>query len=257
MGAPAGPAPDRSERVRRQPDVRVLGPVEVSVPGTGAAPEDACTELVVLLALNAAGLPPDDVLAALWPRWDRGRALAALAALAGRTRDWLGEAELTLVVDPDRLRIDPAPVVDSDLFRQAVRDGGTADALGLLRGPFPSGAPGGRWSWLAETGLGRGLPALVIDACARLARARLQEGDPDGAREAAEAGLRVVPLDERLWRERLRAAAAAGDHDGVVELGRQLAALRRRELPPDDTVQPETRALLAELRRSRPPGPTG
>ncbi len=238
-----------------RPAVRILGPVEVAVDGAGPAPDDECVELVVLLALHPEGLTQAELATALRPRQDAVRAHRATTVLLDRTRRWLGGARLPFVADGEPVRLTPALVLDSEVFRAAVLDGRTQEVLSLLRGPVLSDVPPRRYAWLARTALERGLPALVVDACARLASTQRQAGDPDAARDAAQAGLRVVPLDERLWRELLRAEEAAGQHARVVELGRDLSARLRRELAPYDRMQPETRALLAELRRSRETGP--
>lgn len=245
------------------PQVRVLGPVEVSLPGRRAEPGPELVELVVLLSVHPEGLSVAEVGAALWPRRDPALALADALALLDRAVGWLGDDGPALAPGPatqegspadGTVRLVPSPGVDSELFRRAVRDDRPGEVLELLRGPVLARRPAGRYPWAVAVGLEHGLPALVVDTCARLSQARRRDGDPAGARVAAEAGLRVVPHAQRLWRELLRAEAAAGRHARVAELVEELAALLARALPPYDRLELETRALAAELRRERPAG---
>lgn len=259
-GGPAGrlqlvPAGGRPEGPARAPaaQVRVLGPVEVDVAGAGPAPHPHCVELVALLALHPRGLDLVAVAAALQPRDDPAEAQRTTQVLLARTRSWLGVDEhgqdrLPRAAAGGPLRLGPAMALDADLFRAAVARGPLDDAhLALVRGRPLTGLPPRRGAWLAATGLEQELPAVVADATVAEARRRLAAGDAAGAREAAQAALRADVLDERAWRELLRAEAALGDLDRVAALADQLTALVERELSPYDGVQPETEALLAEL----------
>jgi hypothetical protein len=68
----------------------------------------------------------------------------------------------------------------------------------------------GRYAWLAGDGLEYEVAARVADATHRLGQLRLAQGDPDGAMDAARAGLRLAFDDELLWRDLLTAAHATG-----------------------------------------------
>lgn len=73
---------------------------------------------------------------------------------------------------------------------------------------------------------------LVADATHRVA-VLLGDHDPDGAGRAVGVGLRVVELDQRLWRDDLRLAAACG---------RDRLAARAEAL-----LDPATAALVEDL----------
>ncbi len=67
------------------------------------------------------------------------------------------------------------------------------------------------------------------------------DGDPSGAAAAAEAGLRVDPANQLLWRDLLRVRYAG---DGVAGVRRTLDAMGAplRGIP----LEPETEALIQE-----------
>lgn len=229
----------------------LLGGIELRLPGVGPAPHAHCLELLVLLALHPEGVLLPAIAEALQPLDEPEQAQRDTQVLVARTRSWLGSdsagmERLPHVEAGQPLRISLA--LDVDRFRQAAGAGRLDDdALALLRGPVLSGLPPRRYSWLVRTGLEDELPALVVDAVAREATARLDSGDFSGARTAAEAGLRVEHLDERLWRALLRAVAGLGDTQRIGQLADQLTDLLARRLSPYDDLQPETEVLLAEL----------
>jgi len=90
----------------------------------------------------------------------------------------------------------------------------------------------------------------VVDAAEELAEIRLAAGDWRSAEWAARQGLRVFPCEERLYRLLMRAAHAAGSVPGVHRVFQELAAAVADPddgVEPDDTLHPETVALLEEL----------
>jgi hypothetical protein len=80
----------------------------------------------------------------------------------------------------------------------------------------------------------------------RLVLLRLDERDAKGAVAAARAGLRLVPDEEGLWRDLLRAVHATGD---LNELRITVDELRHQAERDSmiDQMQPETEALIEEL----------
>jgi hypothetical protein len=107
-------------------------------------------------------------------------------------------------------------------------------ALTLVRGQFLDGRDPARYAWLATDEIEYEVTAAVADAAHRLSALRLAAGDPDGAMEAARAGLRLAFNDELLWRDLLT---------GVV--GEISARVALDEVMP--RMAPETEALIDEL----------
>jgi DNA-binding SARP family transcriptional activator len=106
-------------------------------------------------------------------------------------------------------------------------DASAAEAVTLLiRGldlidgtPFDSSD----YEWAYETQQHCEACELVELATTRCVRLALELGDLHAARSAVSAGLRALPTNEPLYRERMRVEAAAGSPDGVR---RTLAELR-------------------------------
>lgn len=82
---------------------------------------------------------------------------------------------------------------------------------------------------------------VVIDASHRLA-ALLLDDDPNGATQAAEAGLRVAPGSQLLWRDLIRArhgdAGIAGVQQTLDQMSEVLAGV---------PLEPETEALIQDF----------
>ena len=244
--------------------VQVLGAPRVHAPTELPQERVAlATELVVHLALHPEGVHPTVLAGALWPR---GVTAGVREAAVARTRNWLGTAAdgtPHLRQDADgRLLLGDGVVLDWDVVRTLLAHARTAptaaaerrdlgDALRLARSAVLADRPGGRYSWLARVRLERSSRDALVDAAHRLAILCWGDDDPAGAREAAQAGLRVAPTEELLWRDLLRATAAtggrAGVHDVAVDLERTLHAAGI----PD--VAPPTSALLGELLPSSAP----
>ena len=116
-----------------------------------------------------------------------------------------------------------------------------AAALALVRGRPFAGVDPASYAW-AEYDIQEMISA-VTDVADMLSKARLAEGDPEGARAAAARGLLVEPCSELLTQDAIRAATALGDHDEAAEA---LARLRARltAVDPDTDVEPDTVALV-------------
>jgi hypothetical protein len=238
-------------------ELRMLGPVEVSAPGTleeGRA--EACTEALVYLATHPDGVHPTVLGGAVWPR---GVSASVRDATIARLRDWLGRdasGQANLQVDGDgRLRLGPGVRSDWAVFEALVQlaDSSPAgeesylqQALALVRGRLLQARRPRRYAWLAKENLEYEVPARIADAAHRLIELRLAKGNAAGAVQAARTALRGAPDEEGLWRDLLRATHASGDTTRlravVSELEARVAADRALE-----ELHPETEALIDEL----------
>jgi hypothetical protein len=261
-------------------EITLLGRVNVTAPGV-IEPErlGLATELVVFLATHPGGVHPNVLAAAIWPR---GVTREVRDAMLARARDWLGTDDIGrphLATDASgRLRLGSQVRVDWQVFCAVLAragqtagpgtagppargtsgpqgpagDGGQYEtallehALSLVRGPFLDGREPGRYAWLANDGLEYEAEARVADAAHRLCQLRLADADPDGAMDAARAGLWLAFDDELLWRDLLTAAHATGQERllrAVVDELRARATLD--EVLP--RMAPETEALIDDL----------
>jgi len=241
-----------------QVDITLLGRTGVNAPGT-IEPErlGLATELVVFLATHPGGVHPNVLAAALWPR---GVTREVRDAALARAQDWLGADDIGrphLATDATgRLRLGSQVRVDWQVFcallARAAAGGGhdgeaaLEQALSLVSGPFMDGREPGRYAWLAGEGLEYEATARVADAAHRLGQLRLARGDPDGAMDAARAGLRLAFDDELLWRDLLTAAHATGQEHLLRAVVAELCARTALDevLP---RMAPETEALIDEL----------
>jgi hypothetical protein len=241
-------------------EVALLGPAAVSAPGP-VEPERLAlvTELVVYLAAHPAGVHPNVLAGALWPR---GTTAEVRDAAVARARRWLGSdpaGQPNLVTDPDgRLRLGPGVRVDWQVFRALVARAGSAgadatvaaasldQALSLVRGQLLDGRDPARYAWLATADLGYEVTALVADSAHSLSALRLDRGDAAGAMDAARAGLRLAFDDELLWRDLLHGAHAAGQEAVLRAVVDEISArVALDEVMP--RMAPETESLIDEL----------
>jgi hypothetical protein len=239
--------------------VGVLGTIAV----TGVAPAqqadqaggrgDQLTELVTYLAMHPEGVHPNVLAGVLWPR---GVTPDVSGAVVERARAWLGDdvhGHPYLREDAEgRLSLSDAVVCDWDAVRVLFLRARTASSrrdevehlrrgLQLIRGESFAGAPEGRYAWVAQNDLERTIRRVVVAAAHRLVDLLGGDDDPGGAAAAAEAGLRLDPANQLLWRDLLRARHAG---DGVAGVRRTLDAMAAplRGLP----LEAETEALVQE-----------
>ncbi|WP_147681171.1 hypothetical protein [Actinomyces ruminicola] len=254
---PDPPQPPLSAAALRTAAVRilVLGPAAVEAPRP-VEPErlDLLTEAAVCLALHPEGIRPETLGAMLWPLGVTGD---VVAATVGRLRNWFGNDSQGIPhvrEDVDgRLILGPDVVCDWDVLRSLLyasrrsdlhdEVGLLLDALRLVRGQVDSELPHGRYSWLARVRTAREADALITDAAHRVFQI-LHDTDPDGAALAVGTGLKVVDLDQRLWRDRLRLAAVRGRDELLAELDVLLDAAGAEDVM---HVDPATAALVEEL----------
>ena len=233
--------------------VGVLGALAVT--GATAADDarsDQLVELVTYLAMNPQGVHPNVLAGVLWPR---GVTPDVSNAAVERARAWLGDdvqGHAYLREDAEgRLSLSEAVVCDWDavrsLFLRARAAGSRRDevellrrGLQLVRGESFTGIPEGRYAWVAQNDLERTIRRVVVASAHRLVDL-LGDDDPGGASAAAEAGLRVDPASQLLWRDLLRASYATDHQAGVRRtldaMGRPLRGI---------ALEAETEALVQE-----------
>jgi hypothetical protein len=243
-------------------EIGLLGHLEVQAPGPLEPDRLAlATELVVYLAAHPDGVHTNVLTGAVWPR---GVSNEVRDAALSRVHAWLGtdeQGQPNLVTDESgRFRLGPGARVDWQVFRalfaRASQAAAASDpaaeasylerALALVRGQFLDGRDPARYAWLATDEIEYEVTAAVADAAHRLSALRLAAGDPDGAMEAARAGLRLAFNDEILWRDLLTGAHATGqEHVLRAVVGEISARIALDEVMP--RMAPETEALIDEL----------
>ena len=243
-------------------EIGLLGHLEVQAPGPLEPDRLAlATELVVYLAAHPDGVHTNVLTGAVWPR---GVSSEVRDAALSRVHAWLGtdeQGQPNLVTDESgRFRLGPGARVDWQVFRAlfarasqaaaasepAAEAGYLERALTLVRGQFLDGRDPARYAWLATDEIEYEVTAAVADAAHRLSALRLAAGDPDGAMEAARAGLRLAFNDEILWRDLLTGAHATGqEHVLRAVVGEISARVALDEVMP--RMAPETEALIDEL----------
>jgi hypothetical protein len=265
LGDPAdggAPAEQLVPDTRMPVEIGLLGPVTVDAPGPMEPDRQALsTELVVYLATHPAGVHPNVLIGAVWPR---GAAAEVQEAALDRVRAWLGDDDLgrpNLTTDAGgRLRLGSQVRVDWLVFRALLAQAGNAGennradeeaaaldrALTLVHGQLLDGRDPNRYGWLATDSFEYEATAMIADAAHRLSALRLMSGDAEGAMEAARSGLRLAFNDEMLWRGLLLGASATGqEHVLRAVVGEVSARAELDEVMP--RMAPETEALIDEL----------
>ncbi|MET9272251.1 hypothetical protein [Kribbella sp. NPDC003557] len=233
-------------------EVDLLGPVEVDARGTIDDGRIALsTEIIAFLASQDYGVHPNVLAGAIWPR---GISQELRDAALDHTRRWVG-VDAMYADESGRWMLNRSVVrVDWDVFRTLAKQASMIDdprgplstALSLVHGPAWSNLPGGRYSWLAASGIERRMAEAVVDAALRLAEASLSHNDGNLARTALQTGLSFSPASEELWRATLRLAAHFGTTADVTNVaGQMYAALTRHGGPRGPEA--ETDALVDEL----------
>jgi nucleoid-associated protein YgaU len=260
MSAPldAAPATELVPDAAAPVEVTLLGPVCVSAAGEIEADRlPLATEIVVYLAAHPGGVHPNVLTAAIWPR---GVTDEVRDAALARVRAWLGSDGIGrphVAADASgRLRLGSGVRVDWHVFRtliaQAEQAAGSAreearlaQAMSLVAGPFLDMTERGRYAWIVTDGLEYEVAARVGDAAHRLCELRLAGGNPEGAMDAARAGLRLVD-DEQLWRDLLTAGHATGQEHLLRAAASEVWASASLDGHPP-AMAPETEALMDEL----------
>jgi len=206
--------------------VRVLGAPEiVGYPQLGRIE----TSILAYLACHDGRRTADQIVNAVW----NGRLVESKTL-------WNKISKIRAALGPDlmpprqpnsaNVSIDPGVMSDLSVLRMLAgrcSEASAAEAVALLlRGlelvdgvPFDSSD----YEWAHETQQHSEACELVEEVAIRCARLALDVGDITAARMAVTAGLRAMPMNEPLYRERMRVEAAAGSPEGVR---RTLADLR-------------------------------
>jgi DNA-binding SARP family transcriptional activator len=230
-----------------------------------APPKQKSLEAIAYLALRDGRVDREDLQAALWPAGANStktfhNTIWAARKMLGHDRDGgdlFPEPTEGHYLLGDRVATDYALCHELTALAEERDDPAAAatllaEALTLVRGePFLGVGRG--YAWVApHAGL---IVAQVVDAAEELAEMRLATGDWRGTEWAVRQGLRVFPCEERLYRLLMRAAHAAGSVPGVHRAFHELAAAVADPddgVEPEDTIHPETVALLEELTGQRP-----
>lgn len=236
---------------RDEPTIHVslLGPFDIHGLERNATLRSASEQLLAYLALHPRGATRDELIEAIWPGQD---------PRSGRQRLWQNISELrallgdTLVADRGHYALDRGRIaVDVDELERLMAEADTSDvpraqrpalerALRLFRGEPLAG-----WDYLWADPDVRRLRSTHAELLERAGHARLATGDPHGALEAAEHGLKLDSLNENLWRLAMQAENRLGLRQSV---GRRYERLRRH-LDKQLGLEPEaaTRTLYHEL----------
>lgn len=258
---PAEPAPE--PLVVEPPIVRVLGNVElagttgVELPSTH---QRQATELIAFLAFNP-GSRGSDISKALWP--SREPNLATRRSAVSRARRWLGTDPNGFEYLPRYWSADDGGQADvesagyrlrgvatdwhkfCDLVGPDLTQTPTPDllaALDMVRGKPFEGVPLRKYAWAEQ--LMHTISSGVVDVSHEVARRALLEGDVATARHASQVGRLADPVDERSWRNGIRAEIASGRRDAV---GRLVDRLRDHLEQLAMEPEPDTEELLAQV----------
>ena len=252
-GDSSGPLPDGVLLVR------MLGPVSVD----GGQPFDRrkSEELVVYLAMHPDGADEQRLKTAVWP--DGVSSTHAFNQIVSRARICLGTApdgtHYLPRLDGGSYRLSDWVTTDVARLEVAFRNAKAlstaesierlADALRLVRGQPFEGVKSG-YEWAHADGLATHAEILVADAAHFLAEWHLDQGEPTAALWAAGQGLLASPVDEALFRDRMRAYDLSGNVSAIESVMRELCRIADA-MEPYDTLHPETVELYEQLTRRR------
>lgn len=238
-------------------EITTLGSVSVTAPGeVDPQRSDLLTELIIYLALQPEGIHPNVLSAALWPRGVTDQVRDSTIAQAAT---WLGtdaRGEPLLSIDGAGLWVLSRTGVrfDWDVFRMLANRSVTGtDAVGdlelaltLVKGSVWADVPAGRYGWLAYEAVEADVRVAVVAVARRLASLTAEAGDPIRSRNALQAGLRVAPACEEIWRDALSLANTfAGRSDALAVADDMYAAIVR--YGSTRGAEAETDAVVDEL----------
>ncbi len=221
--------------------VRVLGPPRVDGhPNLGRLD----VSLVAFLACNGGQATEDQVVNAVWG----GRAIekVTLWNRISKARVSLGAALPAREQGASTVRLAAGVLTDLTVMKafaaraEEVSSGEAIDLLlqatALIEGT-PFDAQGYDWSY--EHQFNAEACEAIESVCLRLAEFAVEHGDLSAARSAISRGLKALPLNEPLYRWRMRVEAQAGNVGGVraafAELSTRLADLDSATAPSTST----------------------
>ncbi len=234
--------------------VTLLGPPAVPAhPNLGRIE----TNLVAFLACNGRRATDDQLMDAVW-----GGRMVARATIWNRiskARTTLGAYLPARDQGSNKVTLHPGVGTDIDLLAALVDHatqlssgqaaGVLTEGLDLIRG-VPFDAPG--YDWAHQRQHNARACELVENAALRLVDLALDEGDLGTARRAVSQGLRALPINEPLYRARMRIEAAADNAAGVRATYDELSTLLGDLSRDGFNYEPSTRTitLLSELTAS-------
>jgi DNA-binding SARP family transcriptional activator len=231
--------PDAAEPDEAAVQVNMLGPLEVNTPVK--TKRATVRGIALYLALHRRPVQDSVLYARLFPDSEFNRDIM-------KSRMWEARRLLAGALEHVGQAWQVTDAVKTDWQRfQALAAGTFAQqraALRLVRGrPFD----GYDAEWLQVEGHDRVIEAVIVDLALSVAERALAAGDDRAATEAAEAGLRACPYDERLYRVGMRASAARGATGEVRAYMTSLKTVLDIDVEPDDHIRPETEELYREL----------
>ncbi|MHB1433454.1 MAG: AfsR/SARP family transcriptional regulator, partial [Streptosporangiaceae bacterium] len=237
------------------PQVRVLGPVEIAGVATPLRPDQA--ELVLALAVHAPlGLTTSALGELLGPDADHPMSPDAVRLLISETGPLLGlasDGRPRILHQGSVCALHPDVGLDWAAFSALAARGMAEEAADVLWAALNlvRGEPFGGWpSWWIDIALIETIRAEIVDVAHALARLEIRAGNAAAGCRAARAGLAAESTAEQLWRALMSAEHAAGNPAGVVAAWSScLAAIA--EIDPGADPHPDTQLLFHRLSGQR------
>lgn len=218
------------------------------------------TELIAFLALNP-GATAVAVHDALWTGKDPSgkQAQSSRNGLASKARRWLGDSltgeKFFPAVGANGYRLHESVRTDWDVWKELIGPNVSLTstenliaALRMVHGQPFAGVKEKYYGW-AEV-LRQEMIAAIGDAAHELVSRSLMSGRTAEARLAAAIGRQIDPVNERLWRDALRAEHQAGDIAGFERVVTQLEQ-HLDSFEDGYEAEPETQELISQARDQR------
>lgn len=255
-------APDRVRRGSVAPlkplDIHLLGRVELSVGGREIRlAARGAQALLAVLALKPRVRTREAVATEIWPDCNGSGTSASLRQALWLVRSSFAAAAIPLdrylTIDAEVIGFQPCAPIDLDVtrFEAALRGptGSPEEAVSLYAGDLVECL--GLECFAVER---ERLSDAYEDALALVAERRLQAGDSNGARDAAERLLARDPLREEAHATLLGVYGRIGSRAQVLRQYRRLSRLLRGELgvePLPETEAAFRTAMIEAVERSR------
>jgi DNA-binding SARP family transcriptional activator/tetratricopeptide (TPR) repeat protein len=227
-------------------EVRLAGGLTLRTEAGDITPPGSKRARAVLayLALHPGAHARGRLAARFWPDVLDESARASLRVALTELRQALGPEAAVVHATRETVALEgPGLLVDTRSFHQALADGDPVRALAACRTPILDGFDD-EWALQARDEHAQRL-GEALEQAAMLA------GDPEEAIRLTRSQVALDPLAEAANRRLIERLAATGDRAAAISAGRQFTERLRAQL--GIAPSPETRALLAELRRAEPP----